>query len=83
MSGEHQGTSSLHSLRLTYPFQDNNNNNYSYNASIPAAYLFSVLFGLSLLLHSFQIFRYKTVFMLVLWFGVGMEFLGYVTRCVP
>ena len=57
-------------------------NNYSYNASVPAAYVFSVLFGLAMLVQIGQVIRYKTVFMVVLVIAIVLEFIGYFTRYV-
>jgi len=57
-------------------------NNYFYNASTAAAYIFSILFGIILLLHIFQTFKYRTWFIIILIIAIFLEFFGYVTRVV-
>lgn len=53
---------------------------YFYNASVPAAIVFAVLYGLVLIAHSWLAVRYKTAFMGILLIGGVLEFVGYATR---
>ncbi|KAG8995741.1 hypothetical protein FRB90_000096 [Tulasnella sp. 427] len=55
---------------------------FYYNPSNPAAILFAIIFGALLILHFWQILRYKTTFMVVLIVGVLLEFFGYITRSI-
>lgn len=55
---------------------------FYYDASNAAAVIFAILFGVVLSLHSWQIVKYKTTFMIVLIVGVVLEFFGYITRSI-
>ncbi|KDQ20013.1 hypothetical protein BOTBODRAFT_384220 [Botryobasidium botryosum FD-172 SS1] len=57
-----------------------NDGNYNYDASKPAALLFFVLFGLTLLVHLFQAIRAKTRYMLPLLVATIAETVGYILR---
>jgi len=64
---------------------DNNKNHhsdYNYRPSLGAAYLFTILFAFTWLVHVVQSWRRKTVFMIVLLVAVTMEVIGYATRVV-
>ncbi|CAE6462303.1 unnamed protein product [Rhizoctonia solani] len=54
--------------------------NYNYDANIPAAALFAVLFGLTLVLHLFQAIRGKCRYLIPLLIATSMEVLGYIFR---
>lgn len=53
---------------------------YRYEVSMPAAIVFVVLFGLATLLHTFQMLRSRTWFMVPVVIGTGFEVAGYVGR---
>ncbi|KAG9048035.1 hypothetical protein FS837_000923 [Tulasnella sp. UAMH 9824] len=55
---------------------------FYYDASVPAAIVFAVIFAILLGLHIWQIVKYKTTFMVVIIIAVGMELLGYITRII-
>ncbi|KAJ5106460.1 hypothetical protein N7456_003135 [Penicillium angulare] len=53
---------------------------YYYNPSTAAAVIFLVLFGISALLHSYQLFRTRTWLMIPFLLGAYMETIGYIGR---
>lgn len=55
---------------------------FYYDASVPAAIVFAVIFAILLGIHIWQIVKYKTVFMSVMIIAVAMELLGYITRII-
>ncbi|KAG8955678.1 hypothetical protein FRC04_007669 [Tulasnella sp. 424] len=55
---------------------------FYYDASNAAAVIFAILFGGVLALHTWQIVKFKTTFMIVLIVGVVLEFFGYITRSI-
>ncbi|KAG8924407.1 hypothetical protein FRC00_005177 [Tulasnella sp. 408] len=55
---------------------------FYYDASVPAAIVFAVIFAILLGLHIWQIVKYKTTFMTVMIIAVAMELLGYITRII-
>lgn len=55
---------------------------FFYDPSIPAAVIFAILFAVATLAHVYLAFKFKTLFMTALLVGVGMEFVGFVTRWV-
>ena len=55
---------------------------YQYEPSLPAAALFSALFGLATLLHIFQMIRARTWFMIPFVIGALFEAGGYAARAV-
>lgn len=54
--------------------------NYDYNASKPAALIFTAVFGLCLIVHTGQAIRYRTLWVWPLIFGLIMETAGFLTR---
>ena len=71
--------------RSCFAADDSNNGinpNYFYNPNVAAAILFAVLFGLPILAHIGLAIQFKTRYMVVLLFAIGMEEVGYVTRYV-
>lgn len=50
---------------------------YRYEPSTPAAAAFSVLFGISTILHILQMWKTKTWYLTALCIGAGCEFLIY------
>lgn len=55
---------------------------YYYEPSLPAAIIFVVLFGISTLLHVFQMFQRRTWFMIPFIIGAVMETVGYIGRAI-
>lgn len=55
---------------------------FPYNANKPAAILFTVLFGLTLLAHIFQSSKQRALFMLPLIIATLMQVVGYATRYI-
>lgn len=56
---------------------------YGYNVERVPSYAFTALFGLSLVLHLFQLVRYRQHWLLyTTWLGTGGEFAGWVCRLV-
>ncbi|KAJ5399886.1 hypothetical protein N7465_010375 [Penicillium sp. CMV-2018d] len=55
---------------------------YDYIPSIPAAVVFIVLFGISTLVHCWQMFRGRTWFFIAFIFGGIFEVIGYIARVV-
>ena len=55
---------------------------YHYRPSLSAAAVFVAIFGLSTLLHSYQMLRKKTIYMIPLVIGGTCEAVGYVGRVV-
>ncbi|KAI9716839.1 MAG: hypothetical protein M1828_007500 [Chrysothrix sp. TS-e1954] len=53
---------------------------YAYSPNVGAAILYVVLFGLATLLHSYQVFRRRTLFFIPLIIGSIMETIGYGCR---
>jgi len=58
------------------------NKDYFYTPSVPAAYVFAVLFAAVLAVHVVQAVRYKTVFMTALLVATALELVGYITRVI-
>ncbi|KAA8910706.1 RTA1 like protein-domain-containing protein [Sphaerosporella brunnea] len=59
---------------------NDNNSNWSYNPSTGAAYLFTVLWGLTSLFHLVQMIQFRKWYCWVLTMGCTWEFFGFVTR---
>lgn len=55
---------------------------YAYSPSLPAAIIFAALFALVTVLHSFQMFRSKTWFMIPFVIGGLLETGGYICRSI-
>lgn len=56
---------------------------YGYNVERAPSYAFVILFGLSLLIHTVQLVRYRQHWMLyTTWLGTGGEFAGWLCRLV-
>ncbi|KAH6887423.1 RTA1 like protein-domain-containing protein [Thelonectria olida] len=55
---------------------------YHYDPSLAAAVIFAVLFGLSGIMHAFQIFKHRTWYFTSFFIGVLFEFGGYAARAV-
>jgi len=54
--------------------------NYDYNANKGAALLFAAIFGIGLIVHSFQAVHYRTFWVWPLILGIMLEVLGWATR---
>lgn len=54
--------------------------NYAYVPNKPAAIIFTILFGITMVVHIIQSSRARALFMLTLVIATGMEVLGYITR---
>lgn len=61
---------------------DGHNSRYPYSPVTWAAVLFAILFGISLVIHAYQIFRYKTWYMWVMIVAIAMEVIGFITRVI-
>ncbi|KAG8995743.1 hypothetical protein FRB90_000098, partial [Tulasnella sp. 427] len=55
---------------------------YPYNPATWAAVLFAILFGIALILHVYQLIRYKTGYMWVMIVAVALEVIGFVMRVI-
>lgn len=53
---------------------------YPYDPVTWAAVLFAILFAVTLIIHAYQIFRYKTWWMWVMIVAIGLEVIGFITR---
>lgn len=59
-----------------------NDSHYPYTPVTWAAVLFAILFGMTLVVHAYQIFRYKTGYMWVMIVAIAMEVIGFITRVI-